>query len=238
MIIQQELQILIKINIEKTLLSLQMSMIKEEILIFQEHFLNLKNCMLNINKGEPWLFWPSSICDTFPENPSNLLLSGDKSFEFTLDFILKDNSIEQKTVFALVPRYTGLDLYKNETVITITYEDKARYYRLPMLIDTGITTSVKFDHKPKQYLKVFINKEEVVNESLENKTFGISKSPHIIFGAGNFPKNDFNLNYTDLDLLRFSIFQDGNILTDHFFEERIFDKYVDVTGNLNFIHKI
>ena len=120
--------------------------------------------MLNINKGEPWLFWPSSICDTFPENPSNLLLSGDKSFEFTLDFILKDNSIEQKTVFALVPRYTGLDLYKNETVITITYEDKPRYYRLPKIIDTGVNISVKFDHKPKQYFKVFI-KEEVVNES-------------------------------------------------------------------------
>ena len=194
--------------------------------------------MLNINKGEPWLFWPSSICDTFPENPSNLLLSGDKSFEFTLDFILKDNSIEQKTVFALVPRYTGLDLYKNETVITITYEDKPRYYRLPMMIDIGVNTSIKFDHKPKEYFKVFINKEEVVKESLEDKTFGISEFPHIIFGAGNFPKNDFNLNYTELDLLRFSVFQDGNILTDHFFEERIFDKYVDITGNLNFIHKI
>jgi len=194
--------------------------------------------MLKINKGEPWLFWPSSICDTFPENPSNLLLSGDKSFEFSLDFILKDTSVDQKTIFALVPRFTGLDLYNNQTVITVTYEDKARYYRLPMIIEPDKHVNIRFEHKPKEYLKVFINKEEVVTESLVDKTFGISAFPHIIFGAGNFPKNDFNLNYTSVELLRFSIFQNGNIVTDHFFEEIIFDKYVDVTGNLNFIHKI
>lgn len=194
--------------------------------------------MLKINKGEPWLFWPSSICDTFPENPANLLLSGDTSFEFSLDFILRDNSAEQKTIFTLVPKYTGLDLFPNETAITITFEDKPRYYRLPFIIEPNIITKIKFDHKPKQYFKVFINDNEVVNESLNDKSFGISPFPHIIIGAGNFPKNNFNLNYTEFDLLRFSVFQDGNILADHFFEEQIYDKFVDITGNLNFIHKI
>ena len=194
--------------------------------------------MLKINKGEPWLFWPSSICDTFPSNPCNLLLTGEHSFEFSFDFILRDKSKLQKTIFTLVPRYTGLDLYPEETVITITYEDKPRYYRLPFPIPVDKHTVVKFDHKPKLYFKIFINNEAVVNESMENKVFGINESPHIIIGAGNFPKNNFNLNYTDFDLLRFTLSQDGNILSDHFFEERIFDKYVDITGNLNFIHKI
>lgn len=194
--------------------------------------------MLSISKGNPWIFWPSSICDTFPENPANKILSGDKSFEFSFDFILKDNSADQKTIFTLVPRYTGLDLFPNQTVITITYEDGPEYYRLPLIIDPDTNVNVKFDHKPKQYFKVFINNEEVVNESLVEKTFGIAESPHIIIGAGNFPKNNFNLNYVDVDFLRFSVFQDGNILADHFFEEQIFDKFVDITGNLNFIHKL
>lgn len=194
--------------------------------------------MLKISKGEPWLFWPSSVCDTFPENPANLLLSGDQSFEFNFEFILRDNSLNQKTIFTIVPRYTGLDLFPNETVITITFEDKARYYRLPTIIEVGVLTKIRFDHKPKKYFKVFINNQEVVNETLEDKVFGLSKFPHVIIGAGNFPKNDFNLNYTEYDLLRFSVFQDGNILADHFFEEQIFDKFVDVTDNLNFIHKI
>ena len=62
--------------------------------------------MLKINKGEPWLFWPSSICDTFPTNPSNLLLSGEHSFEFSFDFILRDSSDIQKTI--LGNNLTGL----------------------------------------------------------------------------------------------------------------------------------
>lgn len=194
--------------------------------------------MLSINKGNPWIFWPSSICDTFPENPANKILSGDQSFEFSFDFILRDDSADQKTIFTLVPKYTGLDLFPNQTVITVTYEDGPQYYRLPLIIEPGTNVNVKFDHKPKQYFKVFINKEEVVNEPLLDKTFGLSDAPHIIIGAGNFPKNNFNLNYTDIDLLRFSVFQDGNILADHFFEEQIFDKFVDITGNLNFIHKL
>ena len=36
--------------------------------------------MLKLNKGEPWVFWPSSICDTFPENPGNRILRGDFYF--------------------------------------------------------------------------------------------------------------------------------------------------------------
>ena len=194
--------------------------------------------MLNIKKGSPWVFWPSSICETFPENPCNLILSGDKSFEFTLDFRITEDIIEQSTVFTLIPKYTGLDLFPNETVITLTFEDGAEYYRLPPLVKKGENTKIKFDHKPKQYIKVFINDKEVVTENLENRIFGIADSPHIIFGAGNFPKNNFNLNYIELELLRFSVFQDGNILADHFFEKQIFDKFVDITGNLNFIHKM
>jgi hypothetical protein len=194
--------------------------------------------MLKINKGEPWVFWPSNICDTFPEKPANLLLSGEHNFEFELNFILRDNSQDQKTIFTIVPHYTGLDLYKDQTVFTVTFADKARYYRLPTIMPTDKPINIRIEHKVKQYFKIFIDKEEVVSESLEDKVLGKCPYPHIIFGAGNFPKNNFNLNYTDIDLLRFSLFQNGDLLADHFFEEIIFDKYVDITGNLNFIHKV
>ena len=73
---------------------------------------------------------------------------------------------------------------------------------------------------------------------MEDNVFGINNSPLILIGAGNFPKNNFNLNFTEFDLLRFTLSQDEKILADHFFEERIFDKYVDITGNLNFVHKL
>lgn len=194
--------------------------------------------MLNIQKGEPWVFWPSSICETFPENPANIILSGDKPFQFNIDFILKEPVTEQNTVFTLIPKYTGLDLFPTQTVLTVSYEDKTEYYRFDPLVKLNEVTNLKFIHKPKSYLKIFINNIKVVDEDLNNRVFGICESPHIVFGAGNFPKNNFNLNYTELDLLRFSVFEDSKLVADHFFEERIFDKYVDITGNLNFVHKL
>jgi len=110
--------------------------------------------MLNIKKGKPWVFWPSSICETFPESPANLILSGDKSFQFNIDFILKEHVLEQSTVFTLIPKYTGLDLFPNQTSITVTFEDKVEYYRFDPLVKLGEVTNFKFIHQPKKYLLI------------------------------------------------------------------------------------
>ena len=42
--------------------------------------------MLEIRKGNPWIFWPSSICDTFPLDPANKKLNGKFSFTLDIDF--------------------------------------------------------------------------------------------------------------------------------------------------------
>lgn len=194
--------------------------------------------MLKINKGNPWLFWPSSICETFPEHPSNLLLTGDKEFSFTIEFTMQDDSIDHKTIFALLPRYSGLDVYVDKSIFTITYEDETVYYDIGDVIKPFEKTIVTFLHLPKEKLVVFINKKVVVEEDLTNKTFGLSEAPHIVFAAGNFPKNDFNLNYVDLDLHNFNIKHEGKTITNHDFQQQIFDKFVDTTDNLNFIHKL
>ena len=57
--------------------------------------------MLEIRKGNPWIFWPSSICDTFPINPSNKKLNGKSSFILDIDFTLLDDRKEKKTIFLI-----------------------------------------------------------------------------------------------------------------------------------------
>ena len=65
--------------------------------------------MLEIKKSNPWIFWPSSICDTLPEKPANKILSGEHYFKLKISggiiagmgmFILLEN-IETK-VFSLL----------------------------------------------------------------------------------------------------------------------------------------
>ena len=194
--------------------------------------------MLKLNKGEPWVFWPSSICDTFPENPGNRVLRGDCYFEFDIRFTLREEPIERKTIFALLPKYTGLDIHPEGMVFAYTTEEETAYINLPSLIKVGEEVLLTVEHQPNRYLRIFINKELIEEVNLDNKVFGIDNSPHIIFGAGNFPKNDFNLNYVDLDLHEFILKGITGVISDHTFEEFIFDKSVDISGNLNFIHKL
>ena len=47
--------------------------------------------MLEIKKGNPWIFWPSSICDSLPEIPADKFLNGKHSYQYfqnILDWIL------------------------------------------------------------------------------------------------------------------------------------------------------
>lgn len=194
--------------------------------------------MLSIKKGQPWIFWPSSICDTLPTNPGNKLLSGDKYFKLTLEYILRDSNSGQKTLFTIVPRFTGIDLYEDKSVLTVTCEDKADYIDLPYIAIENEKAKLVIEHEPEMFFNLFINDTLIHSLDLKGRSFGIADSPHLILGAGNFPKNDFNLNYLDVDFLEFKLEDKSEIVAHHIFEEFIFDKSVDITGNCNFIHKL
>jgi hypothetical protein len=194
--------------------------------------------MLNISRGNPWLFWPDSICDSFPETPGNRILTGEHYFKFTLVFTLNDTSDSQKTIFTIVPKFTGLDIYPNSSTLVITCEDKTEYFKLPKLFNVGEKVKCVVEHSPKEFFRLFINDKLIYNLELNGRVFGIEKSPHILLGSGNFPDKDFNLNYTDLDLFEFKLENSEQVIAHHLFNEFIFDKSVDLTGNCNFIHKL
>lgn len=194
--------------------------------------------MIDIKKGSPWIFWPSSICDTFPEKPGNKILTGDNYFHVTFRLTLKDTSEDQKTLFTIVPRYTGLDLYKDKMVLTVTCEDEPVAIHLPLLVIPEKEVIISIEHSPNDFFRLFIDNKVIHEIDLKQKTFGLSNSPHIIIGAGNFPKNNFNLNYTEYLLHEFILKNETEIISHHLFENFIYDKSVDLTGNLNFIHKL
>lgn len=195
--------------------------------------------MLHIQPGNPWLFWPNHICDTFPEQPANKFLTGNMEFELYVD--LKINKVHDVigTLFTLLPHYTAMDIYNGRLLFTLMYEDKeTKYWDLPFSIYDGINLKINWIHQPKKHFSIFINKNKVHEVDLTEKSFNSELNPHIIFGAGNFPKNGFNLNYVDIELNEFKILHNNKLHCHHQFKEYIFDKSVDITDNCNFINKI
>ena len=194
--------------------------------------------MLKINKGEPWIFWPNSICETFPENAGNKVLSNKLDYTMEIDFTLTDESDLDKTLFALVPRYMGLNIVNGGISFTTTFEDDVEYHSLPNVIIPHTYTKIKLNHVYGSGLELYLNDEIILNVELSEKQLGLDSSPHIIFGAGNFPKNKTNTNFTEFQFHKFRLTSKEGVLSDHTFKEFIHNKSVDVTGNCNFLHKI
>jgi hypothetical protein len=195
--------------------------------------------MLNIKEGNPWVLWPNHICDTFPEYPATKQLTGENNFVLSINMIVNKVEGVIGTLFTLLPHYTALDIYEGRLLFTLMNKlGETNYDELPHPIFDGVQLKVRIEHVAKEKIEIFISQRLVLSLDLTEKGFAIEDNPHIIFGAGNFPKNGFNLNYTDISLQEFKIEQDGNLLCHHLFEEFIFDKSVDITGNCNFINKI
>jgi len=192
--------------------------------------------MLEIRKGNPWIFWPSSICDTFPTDPANKKLNGKYSFKLEFDFTLLDDSNEKKTIFSMLPMYSGFDV-DNGCDIFLYNIGETQTKVLPKLVKVGENTNIKFEYIYGKRITLYINDKEYSVE-LNEEELGFDESPHIVFGAGNFPKNGFNLNYTDFNLHNFKLEVNDELISHHEFKKFIHDKSYDLTGNCNFIHKL
>ena len=193
--------------------------------------------MLEIRKGNPWIFWPSSICDTFPINPADKLLNGKYSYKIDITLTLLDDTPTKRTLFSILPKYSGLDIDDGCMVFLLGKKHTTETFVLPPLIHPNKKTNIILNYTYSKMVSLIID-GVLVKEILLDEPLGFDENPHIIFGAGNFPKNGFNLNYTDLNLHEFKLWIDGELKSEHDFDKFIFDKSYDKTENCNFIHKL
>lgn len=193
--------------------------------------------MLKINKDNIWVMWPDYLVDNFIEYPSNKIFDYDGDFSFFLIFKISKPIIEKMTLFAKLPTYFGIDIENDGLLLIINEENKktkyiTKYYE--WITNKQYELEIK---KTKNIIEILINNESIVYLELKN-TLKKDEKPHIIFGAGNFPKNGFNLNYFSGDLTYLSIKKDNELISEHKFDKFIHNKSYDLTNNCNFIHKI
>lgn len=193
--------------------------------------------MLKIIEGKPWVMWPNLLVGNFIDNPANKIFDHDGDYEFMISFKLPKEVENKSTLFSKLPSYFGIDLYKGGlTLITTDINNDSSY--------TSIDHDWEIDSK-------YVLKIVKINNTIELFLNGVScllfilktqlakdDSSHIIFGAGNFPKNGFNLNYLPFEIEHLLIKKDGLTIAEHLFDKFIHNKSYDNTGNCNFIHSI
>ena len=193
--------------------------------------------MLKIDKGNPWIMWPDSIVENFIENPANKIFDYTGNFTFKLTFSLPNTITEKSTLFCKLPSYFGVDLEENGMTLIVTYDYKETAY---LFINYRWEINRPYElviEKKDNMLNVLVNREKITTFILQGKLASDNTS-HIIFGAGNFPKNNFNLNYLEVELEKLQVFQENALISEHDFDVFIHNKSLDKTENCNFIHKI
>lgn len=193
--------------------------------------------MIHIEKNKPWIFYPSVLCDSYPENPANKIISGEYDFQIEMRITLLDTEDKNGTVFSILPKYTGLDIHKNLLFFTVKFEDESsQFYQFPFTIYNNVDIDLKMTHVSKKYLKITINDDEQLNLNLEKLGLYNDSNPCIVFGSNSFSHINENSNCTELEMHEFKVYEKNKLLSHHTCDEFIFNKSVDKTGNLNFLH--
>ena len=214
-----------------------------------------------LTNGEPWLMWPDKVSFGINKGGVGDLLEGKTDFTLSIGLNILTNTNNKRTIFAKLPNYCGIDLDVDDRLLLILKvikdgEETQRYIMSDISLPTGFNILTYQYSKNDRALKVLINDLCTITYLLdvgEELTQGIE--PHIIFGAGNFPHNDFNLNYCSFDLnflmlsrsyktyeeilyIKNNNIKDETILALFDFKEYTDYKVYDNSGNCNFLHKI
>lgn len=200
--------------------------------------------MLNIPKDDVWAFWPTTICDTFPEDPGNLYLDGLKHFKLELDFMLTDETDHYKAIFNILPAYSMLKLLRDRMIFVASFEDDVKEdHNLPLLIKPNERIKLSYEFEPDSFINLFIRNVVTGDEidfriNMKGRLFKQEKEPFIILAGDNIPKHSDKEHFTDVAFYDFKLYHKDRLLSHHTFDEFIHDKSVDKTNNLNFLHKI
>jgi hypothetical protein len=194
--------------------------------------------MLKICKGEPWTMWPDNIVSKFIDNPANRIFEHEGNFIYHMRFELLEPIVDKATLFSKLPNYFGIDMIPNGCVLLYSYKNnietysdfKECFWEEEKIYDLYI-------EKKRNNLKITLNGIVFFDIDLIT-SLASNDNSHIVFAAGNFPKNGFNLNYVTYNLHYLSIIRDGVMISEHTFEEFIHGKSFDLTDNCNFIFKI
>jgi hypothetical protein len=181
--------------------------------------------------------WPNILGQKFIKDPANRIFDYEGDFSFRLVFELDDVIAKKSTLFAKLPSYFGVDLEEYGILLIITdNKGKTEYLTCNFQWDAGKKYELLIT-KSQEVITLYIDGEALNLYFIEDK-LASDENSHIIFGAGNFPKNDFNLNYLGVTLHELEIIREEETISEHAFEEFIHGKSYDLTDNCNFLHQI
>jgi hypothetical protein len=214
-----------------------------------------------IERNKPWILWPDNVSYGINKGNIGQTFEGENNFSLVMKLKLLSKDTVKRTIFAKVPNYCGIDIEPNNKPLLILRinregEEISEYLTSQISINEDFNYIIFRYNRDEKLIEVLLNELVIISYTLkENETLTKESNPHIIFGAGNFPINNFNMNLCsyDLDFLMISksylTFEEiidikenktikSEIIGLYDFEKLTDFKVFDLTNNCNFLHKI
>ena len=194
--------------------------------------------MTNIKTDETWVLWPTKICPSFYDLAGNQLISGNHNFTLEFEFRINRVNGERGTILSVNPNYFVLHYYdeylsavhmaNNESPVHNLHQDIVYTIKLNQIHKLKIVNLDSSD------FFVYIDGKKVV----ATQNFVTTNDAQIFLGSETFPWNSPDLNSCDMDLFDFKLYHNDVLVCHHDFNNIIHNKFVDLTNNCNFIHKL
>lgn len=191
--------------------------------------------MISISRKNPWLFWPNSICPSFSPKSASDAINGGSYYNLEIKFSYTPGN--KKDLFGIVPNYTGFSVVDDRVFLGIGYHDKDDWFAVDYYIKPDTIYTVRFEHKPKNTLDIFINDDAIYSASLVQRPLAVMDNPQMFLGAAYWPTKDES-DEIDYNLYELKISSENELLAHHTFTKFIHSKSFDITDNCNFIHKL
>jgi len=216
-----------------------------------------------IEKEKPWLLWPSKSSHGISKGDIQNVLEGHDDFTFSMRIKVLSKEPNKRTIFSKLPNYMGIDVEnENNNILFICTIRKGDVVE-PKYIFLNDTLGWDWNFISIKYSKKYNLIVLDVNGSIlhelqlkEDESIESFDDSHFIFGAGNFPHNGFNLNYSEFDvdflciskeyleqddietLYKSESTDNKNVIGLYNFSKKTDYQIFDLTNNYNLIHRM
>lgn len=195
--------------------------------------------MIIINRSNPWILWPESLCQNFIINSALDLFDNNEYWKIDISFLYSDDSTSRYDIFAIIPNFTGISIIDNEIYIGNEYDSFSDFTNTNIQVNKDIKYKLELENVPNKLMNIYINNELVYKINLEDTPLKPKTKSKLILGSSDWNYNkvstdvDYNLTFFD-----FKIKSSSEIMTHHNFNNIIHDKSLDLSDNFNLFYKM
>jgi hypothetical protein len=195
--------------------------------------------MITIDKNNPWILWPESICQHFITKSALDLFDNGEYWKMEIGFSYPNNNISRYDLFAVIPNFTGISIIDGFIYIGNEYSEFSDFINTNIKIESGNENKLVLEHTPNDKMIIYMNGSLVYVIDLEKTPLRQKVKSKLLLGSSdwNYKEKNETDNYT-IDFFELKISSKDEMITHHNFNNIVHDKSIDLTENFNIFYKM